>query len=370
MPKILLIEDEAPIREEVLDWLAYEGYQAVGAENGRQGLEIALRERPDLILSDIAMPEMDGHELLIEVRSAPALSDIPFIFLTAAAERNSMRRGMDLGADDYLTKPFTHAEVLNAVRSRLERTSAHSEQVQAKFALMSSALNEERHKRLLKSRLVAMFSHDFRNPLTSILTSIGILKSYEDRLTPKQRHRHIERVEGSVRLLMQMIDDMLALAEIENGSIEFTPQPLDLAGFVGAILDEFLIIDQERHPITFSSRVRSEFKGDPKLLRQIITNLTANALKYSPEGKGVSVTLTETDDAVAITIQDSGIGIPPESLSKIFEPFHRAANSRSVNGTGLGLSIVKDCVERHKGRISVTSEIDQGTTFIVELPRR
>ncbi|MBL8131053.1 MAG: response regulator [Anaerolineae bacterium] len=370
MPKILLIEDETPIREEVLDWLTFEGFDAIGAENGRQGLEIALRERPDLILSDIAMPVMDGHELLIEVRSTAALSDIPFIFLTASAERNSMRRGMDLGADDYLTKPFTHAEVLNAVRSRLERTSAHSEQVQAKFALMSSALNEERHKRLLKSRLVAMFSHDFRNPLASILTSISILKKYEDRLTPEQRHRHIERVEGSVRLLIQMIDDMLALAEMESGSIEFKPQPLDLSGFVGAILDEFRIIDQEMHPIFFSSRLKSEFSGDPKLLRQIITNLTANALKYSPEGKGVSVALTETGDAVAIIIQDSGIGIPAESLSKIFEPFHRAANSRSVNGTGLGLSIVKDCVERHKGRISVTSEIDQGTTFIVELPRR
>lgn len=370
MSKILLVEDEAPIREEVLDWLAYEGYQAIGAENGRQGLQIAVRERPDLILSDIAMPVMDGHELLIEVRSTPALSDIPFIFLTASAERDSMRRGMDLGADDYLTKPFTHAEVLNAVRSRLERTSAHSEQVQAKFALMSSALNEERHKRLLKSRLVAMFSHDFRNPLASILTSVGILKNYEDRLTPEQRHRHIERVEGSVRLLIQMIDDMLALAEMENGSIEFTPQPLNCTEFIESILDEFRIIDQERHPIIFSSRLDGKFNGDPKLLRQIITNLTANALKYSPDGAAVSIALAEADDRVTITVQDAGIGIPAESLSKIFEPFHRAANSKNINGTGLGLSIVKDCVERHQGAISVTSEINRGTTFIVELPRR
>ena len=117
MTKILVIEDEANIRQEVMAWLRFEGYAAIGAENGRAGLAAVRQEAPNLILCDVAMPEMSGHEVLSEVRAGANSGQIPFIFLTAAADREAIRRAMESGADDYLTKPFTHAEVLNAVRA-------------------------------------------------------------------------------------------------------------------------------------------------------------------------------------------------------------------------------------------------------------
>jgi len=121
MAKILVIEDEYDIRDEVMNWLQFEGYEVIGAENGRKGLEAIRRERPDLVLCDVSMPEMDGHEVLIELRSDVNYNQLPFVFLTAAADRASVRQGMNLGADDYVTKPFTISEITNVVRARLEK---------------------------------------------------------------------------------------------------------------------------------------------------------------------------------------------------------------------------------------------------------
>lgn len=120
MARILIIEDEAPIRDEVVDWLTFEEYEVDSAPNGRLGLEKILTETPDLVLCDISMPEMDGLSVLTAVRANPAVSSVPFIFLTASADRLAVRKGLDLGADDYITKPFSHAAVLNAVNSRLK----------------------------------------------------------------------------------------------------------------------------------------------------------------------------------------------------------------------------------------------------------
>ncbi len=123
MPRILVIEDEAPIRDEVLDWLTFEGYDVIFAANGKLGLKAIQEQTPDLILCDIAMPELDGLQVLTAVRSDAAISAIPFIFLTASADRVSIRKGLDMGADDYITKPFTHAAVLNAVTAHLKKIS-------------------------------------------------------------------------------------------------------------------------------------------------------------------------------------------------------------------------------------------------------
>jgi DNA-binding response OmpR family regulator len=128
--KILVIEDEAQIREEVSDWLQFEGYETVTAANGRLGLAAVEQENPDLIMCDITMPQMDGYEVLIEVRANQKHATTPFIFLTAAADRDSLRKGMGLGADDYLTKPFTLQEVLGAIRTRLQRQAAQTQQGQ------------------------------------------------------------------------------------------------------------------------------------------------------------------------------------------------------------------------------------------------
>ena len=153
MPKILIIDDEAPLRDEVADWLEFEGYEVLTAENGRVGLEKATCDMPDLIVCDIAMPELDGHGVLLEVRSAPSLSHIPFIFLTASADYEAIRRGMNLGADDYMTKPFKRTDLLDAIQSRLQKFDDQQRTSQKRLDVVNNALIEEQEKQLLKSRL-------------------------------------------------------------------------------------------------------------------------------------------------------------------------------------------------------------------------
>ncbi|NWJ47238.1 MAG: response regulator [Chloroflexi bacterium] len=368
MVKILVIEDEEQIREEVMDWLQFEGYEVSGAANGRLGLEAIQREVPDLIICDIAMPELDGHDVLIEVRSNSTLNHIPFVFLTAAADHDAVRKGMTLGADDYLTKPFTHAEVLNTIRTRLEKRAAQEKQMQSQIEILNTALSEEREKRLLNSRLVAMFSHDFRNPLTCILSSSDILRNYETRLSTEQKAQQFDLINGSVYLLLQMLEDMLMVAEMERNHLEYAPRQLDLKAFVKDLIDEFRLIDQDSHILTFHSGLQGSVEADSKLIRQILTNLISNAIKYSTVRSEVIVTLSEKYNKINLVVEDQGIGIPEEGLANLFEPFYRATNAKNVKGTGLGLSIVKECVECHSGSIRVESQLGKGTIFAVELP--
>lgn len=367
MTSILVVEDEAHIRDEVMDWLTFEGYEVIGAENGREALNILGQSEPDLIISDIRMPEMDGYELLLEIRSDPHWLHIPFIFLTASAERDSVRRGMDTGADDYLTKPFTHAEVLHAVHARLEKKTALDAKVRNQMQMLNSALGEEREKRLLKSRLVAMFSHDFRNPLASIMSSAGILRDYHDRLTAERRVQHLDRIDSAVHLLLQMLDDMLMVAELEGGQIEIMPQMINLETFVGDIVNDFCLIDQNQHTIHYRPSVSEAVMADPKLVRQIVSNLLSNAIKYSPAQTEITVQLYQENGSISLEIQDQGIGIPQDDVAHLFEPFYRAANARDLKGTGLGLAIVQECVDQHGGTITVQSAQGQGTRFVVRL---
>ncbi|HRF98496.1 MAG TPA: ATP-binding protein, partial [Aggregatilineales bacterium] len=276
--------------------------------------------------------------------------------------------GMNMGADDYLTKPFTNAEVLGAIRSQLAKKINHDRQIQIQLSSLMVALSEEREKNLLKTRLVAMFSHDFRNPLSSVLSSSNIIRNYEARLTPERKQYHFDSIDGAVYRLVQMLEEMMMVAEMEGGHLDYIPQPMDLEVFMQSMIEEFRLIDQNSHVLICENGIRQPILADPKLLRHIMTNLIANALKYSPTGTEVHVNITEKGDTFTIAVQDSGMGIPADEIDRLFDPFYRATNAKHLKGTGLGLSIVKNCVEHHLGGISVTSEVNNRTTFLVTLP--
>lgn len=364
MLKIVMIEDEFDIRDAVMSWLQFEGYTVFGAENGKQGLQIIYQENPDLVLCDISMPEMDGHAVLIELRSDSRFAHLPFIFLTAAVDHDSIRQGMNLGADDYITKPFNQGEVLAAVRTRLGK----QEQIQAQIDHLSDLIGVEREQRLLKSRLVGMFSHDFRNPLASILASSNMLQAYFDRMNPQQRDRHFHRINGSVQLLLQMLDEMLLVAEIENGQLSYHPQVLDLQELVRKIVADFQLIDGDSHQLRVSIRLPQRVLLDPKLVQHIITNLISNALKYSPEGSEVRLQAAVDGEQIMIAVQDAGVGIPEDALARIFDPFFRADNVQHIKGTGLGLALAQESVTLCGGSITATSDPGAGSCFTVRLP--
>lgn len=368
MPKILVIEDETLLREEVMEWLVMAGYEAIGAADGLDGVRKALNFVPDVILCDIAMPHLDGYGVMLQVRANALTQMIPFIYMTARVSLDDIRIGMNLGADDYITKPFTYHQVIHAVEMRLEKKAQYDVRQQAEIEQWQQALTEEHALRMLKSRMVAMFSHDFRNPLATILTSNGILRDHGDRLDSQRRLAFFNRIEASVHRLTQMVDDMLTVAQMESGNLTFNPEPLNIAEFLQQIVEEFQLINGDTHVLRFESQLSDSVQADPRLLRQIATNLISNAVKYSAKGKEVIISLQRTQHTLELRVQDQGIGIPDAEQQHLFQAFQRASNVGSVVGTGLGLAIVQQAAALHGGSVEVESQVNMGTTVTVRLP--
>lgn len=368
MTTILVIEDEATLREEMIEWLTLEGYMAFSAADGIIGVEAAFHQLPDLIVCDVTMPRLDGYSVLAELHAHPATANIPFIFVTARVAHEDIRQGMNLGADDYITKPFTNPELLQAIQIRLAKKAIQEQEYQAGLDQLQQALTEEQERRLLNTKLVAMFSHDFRNPLTSILFSTNLLREQGNHLDPERRLAHFSRIEGSVRQLVQMLDDVLLVAQLETGKLDLKLEPLNIGLFLQQMIEDFRIVYGERCLILLESHETILRLMDARLLHQIATNLISNAIKYSSPGSVVRVLVDSYQGGCRLTVQDQGIGIPLSDQTNLFDAFQRGSNVGNVPGTGLGLVLVKQAVTLLGGSIYCKSRVESGTTMTVLLP--
>lgn len=237
-------------------------------------------------------------------------------------------------------------------------------------AQMRQALARERELNELKSRFIAMTSHEFRTPLAVIASSAGILKTFRDRLSPEKTTKHLNTIQTYVKHTTQLLDDILTINQAEMGKLHFEPEPLDLQAFCAQVLQEMQLNSPE-HQLRFESHYPEtlQLQADPKLLRQILINLLSNAVKYSPQGGEVNVCLQTQATTITLAVQDHGIGIPLEDQAHLFDSFHRATNVGTIQGTGLGLSITKKCVEIQGGSLTFKSVPQRGTTFTVILPK-
>ncbi|MFN8377640.1 MAG: PAS domain S-box protein [Anaerolineae bacterium] len=235
---------------------------------------------------------------------------------------------------------------------------------------LRDALMKERELSEFKSRFISRASHEFRTPLAMIATSSDLLKSYNDRMTDEQRVERIERIQTEITHLTAMLDDLLSISKAQEvGTDSLHATPFDLGALFDDIVDDMrtgLGMDHHfeinREPGTF------DYVGDRKLLRRALVNLISNALKYSDPGTRIGVSLSHTANALNITVEDTGIGIPEADQEQLFEPFHRGGNVANISGTGLGLAIVKQVVDLHGGEIAVESSVRMGSRFTITLP--
>ncbi|WP_397333973.1 PAS domain S-box protein [Nostoc sp. FACHB-152] len=231
------------------------------------------------------------------------------------------------------------------------------------------ALEKEKELNELKSRFVSMTSHEFRTPLSTILSSSELLEHYRYKWTEEKQLTHLHRIQAAVQRMNEMLNDVLVIGKAEAGKLEYKPTAFDLVKYCLHIVEEAHLNQNNKCLISFKSQFPSiPCCMDERLLSHILSNLLLNAIKYSPEGSTVNFKLACEDEQAILEIQDRGIGIPVEDLPHLFESFYRARNVGNIVGTGLGLAIVKKCVYLHKGKISVTSELGVGTTFTIILP--
>ena len=284
------------------------------------------------------------------------------------------------GAQDYLVKRHITLDILvRSICYAIERKQMEEKLKEANQALEKRV--EERTIQLLKaqelnqlkSEFVSMLSHDFRNPLNTILLSAGLLEDSHDQLTREQQVCYFQMIRNAVQDMNQLLSEVLLLGKADSGKLKTNFHELDIQDFCQQIINSLHLSFENENQIILN--FKGDFQGelelwDEKLLWHILHNLLNNALKYSPQGGKIFVDVIAEEQSVSFRIQDQGIGISQESQKHLFEPFYRADNVDNISGTGLGLSIVQKCVEAYEGNILVESDLNQGTTFTVILPRQ
>jgi PAS domain S-box-containing protein len=250
-----------------------------------------------------------------------------------------------------------------------------SERKQAEESILE-ALSKEKELNELKTRFVSMISHEFRTPLTTIQLAAELLEYYEPSPDAKQfprwgnrQHQHFQQIHTAVQHMTQLLEEVLLIGKTESGKMQFQPKPIDLGEFCQRLVADLQLTAGSQHVITYVScgNPRSVWL-DPKLLRQMLNNLLANAIKYSPQTREIRLELEYQPQKLVLRVRDMGIGIPAADCDRVFEAFYRATNVDTIQGTGLGLAIVKKCVDLHSGQIAVNSATGAGTTFTVTLP--
>ena len=402
--KVLLVDDDEDdfiITRDIMDDIPGRNYILDWSSSFTDALEQIKQDKHDIYLVDYHLGAHNGLELITKAVEEGSMA--PFILLTGQSDLETDEKAMRAGALDYLVKgtfnPFDlerairysieHAKSLaeiqklntdleNRVQERtqelaeairkLEHTNRSLFEAQQKIR---KALQKEKELNELKSRFVTIASHEFRTPLSTVLSSASLIGKYKETEDDEKRQKHVERIKSSVSNLTTILNDFLSISRIEEGKIYNVPTSFDLAAFAAEVADEMqsqIKLGQQIHYKHLGEQVTVNL--DKQLLKNICLNLLSNASKYSGEGKNIYFTTGITPDKIQLVVQDEGIGIPKADQEHLFTPFFRAHNVTNIQGTGLGLNIVKKYVEIMKGTLQFESEPEKGTTFIINFPNK
>jgi len=360
---ILAVDDISKNLQVVGTLLRREGYRIVPATSGAQALERVRAETPDLILLDLMMPDMDGLEVCRRLKADALTRPIPVIFLTASNEMEHLVQGFEVGALDYVTKPFNPPELLARVRTHLELKNARDTIV--RYGQELSRLNEE------KNEFMGIAAHDLRSPLGTIQGFSDLLLD-DPELAREEREDFTRRISDTAKRMSEMVQNLLDANRIERGEMKLNLAPTELSAPLSGVVEAYrpraAAKQQSVHLLNETPPVT--VLVDPSVLVQVLENLVSNAVKYSPPGKNIFVRLKKLPDAVRCEVQDEGPGLSAEDQKKLFGKFARlsAKPTGGEHATGLGLSIVKKMVEAMNGRVWCESEPGRGALFIVQFP--
>ncbi len=369
---LLLVVDDNSANCDVLSRrLERLGYSVEIAENGRDAMA-ALRTRPfDLVLLDIMMPEMDGYEVLGQIKTDEDLQHIPVVMISGLDELEGVAKCIQMGAEDYLPKPFNPTLLKARVGACLEKKRAHDREVQLFDQVQDNykRLQDLEHQR---DDLTHMIIHDLRTPLTSLISGMQTLDVVGD-LNPIQLEMMGNAVTGGESLL-GMINDLLDVEKMESGAMQLDYDVLFAEDLVDSAVSQVTALAEESQLTLIRSVAGGlpQLLGDKNKLRRTLVNLLGNSIKFTPSAGTVSVSAQFAEDGTSIefSVSDTGEGIPPESFSRIFEKFGQVESRKAGRkmSTGLGLTFCKLAVESHGGRIRVESSPDQGSTFYFTVP--
>ena len=352
---ILVVDDTSANLEVMSELLTAKGFQVIVAEDGATCLELAGTCPPDLILLDIMMPEMDGFDTCLKLKQRPETRDIPVLFMTARADTGDKVRGFNLGAVDYITKPYQEEEVIARVVTHIT--------LARQMRALETSLAE-------RNRFMNIAAHDLRNPLTAI---IGWSQLGELSQSPVEARNIFATIERAANQIKAIIEDFLALQVLKSKGTE-QAERIDLGAIITQVIQQNAgNASRKRVSVSWQPPAQPALAhANPVHMHQILTNYLSNAIKYSPENTAVTLFATEHETAWKLTVKDQGPGIPADERGKLFLEFAKISN-RPREGeisTGLGLSIVKALAVAQRGMAGADFPAEGGSEFWVAIPKQ
>jgi two-component system sensor histidine kinase/response regulator len=359
-----LVVDDNPKNLQIIALTLRElNYKLIIADGGQKAIDLADRYQVDLILLDVMMPMIDGFEVCKVIKSNPKYDDVPIIFLTALSDKTNLVKGFELGAVDYITKPFNKEELVSRIKTHLDLKFARDD-----LKLLSQNLAEAN---AMKDKMFSVIGHDLRSPIGSVKMTLELLKSNFD-------HFDTNKVKGTLSSLTQTTDEVFNLLEnllwwarSQNGTLVCLPENIDVKSLVSGVFylnKESLSIKN----IRFESNIEDGCSvfADMNMLKTVLRNLVSNAVKFTHHEGQISISAFTNNSFTTIKISDSGVGISEDNLANLFDEKKKVSLPGTDNeaGSGLGLTLCKNFVQANKGEISVESVLGEGSIFTIILP--
>jgi len=401
--RILLVDDDEEdflITRDVLSDIPHKKYVLEWISDYKEAKAALMQHAHDVYLIDFRMGAGDGLNLIKE--AVLAGSTRPLILLTGQGDQAIDEKAMQAGAADYLVKgtlnPYqlersirysiAHARNLDEIRSlnvelekrveqrtqdlasalaQLEETNRNLKKAEVE---MMKTLEKERELNTMKSKFVTIASHEFRTPLSTIVSSASLIGKYNAPDDQEKRGKHVSRIKSAVENLTNILDDFLTLSKLEDGHSTVQPRLFDIVHFAEELTEELSTITKEGQTIHYAHQgIGTEVWMDKQLLKNVLINLLSNAIKYSGPGQRIELTTELQPHSFCVEVRDYGMGIPNADKTHLFSQFYRAHNAAHIQGTGMGLVIVKKYVELMQGDITFESVENEGTTFTVRIPQ-
>lgn len=360
---VLVVDDNKENLKVVSNFLKEMGYQIALSLGAKDALKILHENEIDLILLDIMMPEVDGYTLCRELKAIEELKDIPVIFLTAKTETADLVEGFQAGGVDYITKPFQKEELIVRVQTHIELAYSRKRIIEQAEQIIK--INKT------KERLYSVIAHDIKSPFANITMLLSTVA--EGYLEPgtSEYNEILQSINTSTKETYSLLENLLQWTKSQTGDLECLPERLPVKETVDRVM-RFLRPNAAKKSIQLVDAIDEEIYmiADRNMIQSVLQNLTANAIKFTPENGSIVIRAIQESDVVKVIVSDTGIGMSEEALDKLFVrgQYFTTHGTNSEKGSGLGLLLVKDFVKRNKGRLEVSSEMGKGTTFTVLMP--
>ena len=361
--KILIVDDVVSNVLLLKILLTNEKYQVCTANCGNMAIEQAKAEKPDLILLDVMMPDITGFDAAQILKKDPETAHIPIIFLTALNNPSDLVHGFQVGANDFLTKPFNKEELVVRVFHQIKLVAA-TRIIERQNAELRATIGN-------RDKMYSVIAHDLRSPMASIRMVLNLVAaSASPELIGQEMYDLLDKANKESEDVHDLLDNLLKWTKSQTGRLTVVRQDLDLNDIIPGVVDIFEMIAQNKHiKLNYQTSATSVIvTADNDMLKTVVRNFMSNAIKFTPENGSIDIILSTEGDYAKVSVRDHGVGIAPERLSSIFNKGETTYGTGGEEGSGLGLQLCQDFATKNGGNCTVESVLGEGSTFSVLVP--